>query len=108
MPSRIERSEASLRDLEELIDFLRGRNPEVAQRFAAATDTTFRFLAENRQVGQLCDFANHQLAGMRVCRIESFRNYVVYFRPTRDGVEIIRVLHGARDLGAIFGDEASA
>lgn len=31
--------------------------------------------------------------------------YVIFYRPSSDGVEIVRVLHGARDLGQIdFGD----
>jgi plasmid stabilization system protein ParE len=29
-----------------------------------------------------------------------FRNYLVFYRTTSDGIEILRVLHGARDLGA--------
>lgn len=27
-----------------------------------------------------------------------FGNYVVFYRPTADGIAVIRVLHGARDL----------
>lgn len=29
-------------------------------------------------------------------------NYVIYYRPTQDALEIVRVLHGARDVEAIF------
>jgi toxin ParE1/3/4 len=35
-------------------------------------------------------------------RCYSVGNYVVYFRPRADGVEVLRVLHGARDVGATF------
>jgi toxin ParE1/3/4 len=35
-------------------------------------------------------------------RCYSVGNYVIYFRPAPRGVEIVRVLHGARDVDAIF------
>jgi toxin ParE1/3/4 len=28
--------------------------------------------------------------------------YVVFYRPASAGVEVVRVLHGARDIGATF------
>ena len=31
--------------------------------------------------------------------------YVIFYLPIADGVEIIRVLHGARDIETIFHDE---
>ena|SRR5450631_890579 len=30
--------------------------------------------------------------------------YVIFYRPLPDGIEIIRVLHGARDVGTILQD----
>jgi toxin ParE1/3/4 len=38
----------------------------------------------------------------RDLRCFSVGNYVIYFRPSATGVEIARVLHGARDVDAIF------
>jgi toxin ParE1/3/4 len=35
-------------------------------------------------------------------RCFSVGNYVIYFRAIANGVEIVRVLHGARDVGTIF------
>jgi toxin ParE1/3/4 len=29
-------------------------------------------------------------------------NYVVFYRPTRGGIEILRVLHGSRDIPTAF------
>ena len=31
--------------------------------------------------------------------------YVVFYRPTKDAVEVVRVLDGRRDVEAIFSDE---
>jgi toxin ParE1/3/4 len=31
-------------------------------------------------------------------------NYLIFYRPTSSGVEIVRVLHGARNLEALLGE----
>jgi toxin ParE1/3/4 len=31
------------------------------------------------------------------------KNYLILYRQLADGVEIMRVVHGSRDLGALFG-----
>ena len=37
----------------------------------------------------------------RDCRSYPFGKYCFYFRPIEDGIEVIRVLHSARDLNLI-------
>ena len=32
--------------------------------------------------------------------------YTIFYLPLSNGVQIVRVLHGARDIDAIFQDEA--
>ena len=34
----------------------------------------------------------------------AFNSYIVFYRGSKDGVEIVRIIHGARDLGTIFAD----
>ena len=38
--------------------------------------------------------------GLRSLPVE---NYLIFYRVRDDTVEVLRVIHGARDLGAIFG-----
>ena len=40
-------------------------------------------------------------AGLRSFPVES---YIAFYRVRNNTVEIVRIIHGARDLGAIFGD----
>ena len=42
------------------------------------------------------------LGEIRVFTISRFKMYLVFFRPVVDGIEIIRVLHGSRDIDAIL------
>src|ERR1700704_299350 len=41
---------------------------------------------------------NPRLASLRVFRISGFEKMLVLYRPMSSGVEIVRVLHGSRDL----------
>jgi toxin ParE1/3/4 len=38
-------------------------------------------------------------------RSAAFKNYVIFFRYLEDAVEIIHIIEGHRDLGAIFTSE---
>jgi len=40
-------------------------------------------------------------------RIMAEGNYVIVFRPWKNGVEIVTVLHGARDFDALFGQRSN-
>lgn len=31
-------------------------------------------------------------------------NYLIFYRPINQGIEVLRVLHGARDIPSIFED----
>jgi plasmid stabilization system protein ParE len=33
-------------------------------------------------------------------------NYVILYRPTDDGIDIVQVVHAARDLGNVFRRDA--
>jgi toxin ParE1/3/4 len=35
-------------------------------------------------------------------RSSPFKNYLIFFNPTRTGIQIIRVIHGARDYKRFF------
>jgi toxin ParE1/3/4 len=34
--------------------------------------------------------------------VKEFENWLIFYLPKRDGVEIVRVLHGARDIDALL------
>jgi toxin ParE1/3/4 len=39
-----------------------------------------------------------RFAGVRHFPIPRYPNYVIFYRPLPDGIEILHILHGARDL----------
>lgn len=42
---------------------------------------------------------------MRVIPVGRFRNYLIFYRRKDDEIEVLRVLHGARDIRSILGAE---
>jgi hypothetical protein len=39
---------------------------------------------------------------LRVWPIRRFRSFLIYYRPIRNGIEVVRVLHAAQDAERIF------
>ena len=35
-----------------------------------------------------------------------FGRYVIFYEPIEDGIDVVRVLHSARDIDAVFGEDA--
>ncbi len=78
-----------------------GRDSErAANRFLEATDKTFTMLARQPLLGAEYVTKNPRLNGIRVFRVKKFPNHLAFYFPREDGIEIVRVLHGARDLEA--------
>jgi toxin ParE1/3/4 len=99
---------AADRDLDDQAGYLaREASLDVALRFYDAARTTFEHLARMPNMGERRETANPRLANMRVWRIEGFENHLVFYCPVEDGVEIIRILHGARDIAAILEEPES-
>lgn len=102
MERQVTRKPAVLRDLIEQADYIAQNNPEVALRFLQSADATFLFLAEAPELGTVCNFSNPELKDVRRWRVKGFDNHLIFYRAVEHGVDIIRVLHGARDIAAIF------
>jgi len=70
--------------------------PDTADRFLDLIDGKCRAIATFPEMGQ----ARPTLAPN--LRSFSVANYLLFYRPAKDGIEVVRVLHGARDIEALF------
>ena len=68
----------------------------------------FRQLLRMPHAGDVCEFDTEELAGLRMWPVRGFENYVIFFRPTTNGIEVIRVLHAAQDFPSIFEPESGS
>ena len=93
------------RELAEQASFIAQSNPDAAFRFLVAAEKTFRQLAEMPGMGRLWESSHRRLEGVRVRRIHGFEKWMVFYRPLERGVEILHVLHDARDIERILEEE---
>ena len=81
-------------------DYLAQRNPAVALRFADAVDATIEMLLRNPELGERL---HADLTGeIRYRTVLDFKNYLIFYRRVDSVLEVVRVLHGARDFGKFF------
>jgi len=99
--SRFRLSPRAKTDLAEIRCNIAQDNPAAADRFINGFFDVFHLLARNLEIGQQRTELRQHLRSM------SHGNYIVFFYPMKDGVEIASVVHGARDVDALFRAEPS-
>jgi len=95
-PRITERAQA---DLDELWDYLAERNEAVADRLVAKILDRSQFHARFPKTGRSRDDLAPTVRSFVV------RPYVIFFRAVDDTIEILRVLHGSRDIDSIMKSE---
>jgi toxin ParE1/3/4 len=80
-------------------------HPEVGHRFLVAAHETFSLLATHPGIGWHPRLTIPELKELRVFSISSFNKMLVLYRPVHQGVEILRVIHGSRNLLALVRRE---
>lgn len=88
---RVRWTPAAERDLLNVTDYIAQKNPGAAQDWLRDILRTFDLLADQPELGQ-----SRQIEQYGKLRIHSRGNYVILYQPLADGVEIIRIVHGAR------------
>ncbi|HEX5081792.1 MAG TPA: type II toxin-antitoxin system RelE/ParE family toxin [Blastocatellia bacterium] len=78
---------------------------EIADRFFNATLAAFDRICEMPEIGSRRRFDNPALLNVREWPVNGFDKYRIYYRPLGDRIEILRILHAARDTDAIFDDQ---
>jgi toxin ParE1/3/4 len=107
-PSYVVRPKAD-RDLEEQAYYYATEgSPELGHRFLVAAHETFTLLATQPEMGWRRQLKHPLLHSLRVFRINGFERVIILYRPAPDGVEILRVVHGSRNLEALLSRESSA
>ena len=86
-------------DLVEIWDYIAEDSEARADAFIDRIDKKFRTLSQRPGIGRLRDGLAVGLRSFPVGR------YVIFYRPLSNGVNIVRVLHSARDLDTDFFTE---
>jgi len=81
-------------DLLAIVEFIAQDNSNAAREWLGLIRERCELLAQHPLTGE-----SRPGFGVAGCRSVSVGIYVIFFRPTPDGLEIARILHGSRDLG---------
>jgi toxin ParE1/3/4 len=100
-----QRPRARLDLLEQFVYFGEQAGAELAERYFAAVDATCLQLADHPQSGVLYDSGIARLEGLRRVPVKGFENYLLFYLPHENGIEVIRVFHAARDIDNLFAQE---
>jgi toxin ParE1/3/4 len=98
--STIARSRRARADLVELAIFYGERSSRAANKLLDQIDAAAKFLAEHPYGGRARPDLRQDLRSFPV------RPFVLFYLPQAGGVEIVRALHGSRDIGPHLFDDA--
>lgn len=83
-------------DVTEIAFRIAKENPTASDDWLGLIDEKCQILARMPEMGR----KRFNLApGLRSFAVG---NYVIFYRPVSDGIQVIRVLHGARDIPTLF------
>ena len=74
------------------------------QRFQDAVEEASRCCRPCRSLAHPAPFG--RLKGLRMWQVRGFEKHLIFYRPIKDGIEVIRVLHASRDLVAVLDEDS--
>ena len=96
--ARITRRPLAAADILDIWGHIAEDSIEQADRWVDKLDEKFGLIATQPLMGRMRD----ELAtGLRSF---PFGRYVIFYAPIEDGIDVVRVLHSARDIDAVFGE----
>jgi toxin ParE1/3/4 len=104
MKFKLQILEVALRDMDEIALFIAQDDVEAAYRFLSAVAETFKEIESDPTAWPGYEIRAEGFANLRKRSVKSFRNHLVFYRITDKRIEVIRVLHGARDIPRALRD----
>ena len=92
-------SPAALRDILKIVAYIEKRNSSAAYRLRDRFFETFGKLAKRPRIGHTRDDLVAREVGVLFWPVGT---YLIIYRVAGQGIEIVRVLSGYRDIAAIF------
>ncbi|NET61539.1 MAG: type II toxin-antitoxin system RelE/ParE family toxin [Symploca sp. SIO2E6] len=94
--SRFKLSQQAAQDIEDIWNYLAQENPQVADHILDQLRERFFLLIKFPELGRVRSDLAPAVRGFPV------GNYIIFYLSLEQGIEIVRVLHGSRDLRQIF------
>ena len=85
-------------DLKLISEYIAEDNIDAGFRFLIAAEEAIHQLTLHPELGRPQSFRAPRLRNLRSWRVSGFENYLIFYRYSPGVLEILRVIHGARDL----------
>ena len=95
--AHVARTRKAKQDLREIVQHIVLDYPTAAKQWVDGIESVFRLIASQPEIGECWK----SLDGEQLRRY-SFGRYIIYYRIQGQRVQMIRVLHGARDQGRLI------
>jgi toxin ParE1/3/4 len=94
--ARVTRRPQAVVDILEIWDYIAEDSVAAADRWVDRLDEKLQLWATQPQMGRVRDELNPGIRSL------AFGHYVVFYEPLPDGIDVVRVLHGSRDIDRVF------
>jgi|SRR5271156_2683749 len=102
--ARVQKRDAAKRDLiAQWVWYADNASIDVADRFLEAAERTLTLLSAQPEIGSMLLTRKPELQGLRRFPVsDRFERILLFYFPFEDGVDLVRVVHGSRDLGRLL------
>lgn len=98
--SRLKFTLLARQDFQDIGDYIAKDNLHAALTFVKRLEARCLSLSQNPRIGRKRDEMKTNL------RSATEGDYLIFYRPLADGIEVMRVIHGSRDINKIvFSDK---
>jgi toxin ParE1/3/4 len=94
-------SDDAIQDLDEICEYIAQTNPDAASRIFDAIRERCKLVAGFPNMGKSYEKLSPRLREFIV------DDYIVFYYPREDGIDVARVVSGYRDLESLFSDSQS-
>lgn len=101
----VERPQAQ-RDVLEMISYVAEHSDAAAADLNTAYEETLLMLQAHPELGKRCPPLDPAFANLRWIPIRGFATYLVFTAYDGETLEIVRVIHSARNIRAVLDDES--
>ncbi len=102
MSKKIDRRRIARESIIEYAVYISSNSPEAGSRFLNSVENTLKALLSMPEMAKEGDFHEQNLKGIRVFPVKDFPNHLIFYRVTEEGIEVVDVIHGSRDLEKIL------
>ena len=76
-----------------------------AERFVDSVRTSTETIADNPKIGTGVEAANPRLQGLRSWPVKGYEAIRIYYLETKTTIDVVRILHGFRDVESLLKGE---